>query len=96
MYDQGSGTYIQLESSVATKYYLTSVTLISGVTYSFKITARNSVGSSVYSEALSVLAARIPDKPVSLANDESITTAYQVGLTWSDDFYTGGSSVIDY
>lgn len=75
---------------------MTSVPLISGVIYSFKTSSRNSVGSSVESEAISVLAARIPDQPAGLANDETITTAYQVGLTWSDDFYSGGSNVIDY
>jgi hypothetical protein len=72
------------------------VTLTPGTTYSFKVTARNSVGSSAESAVLSVLAAKIPDAPLSLANDAAVTTAYQVGLTWSAGSYNGGSSVIDY
>jgi hypothetical protein len=44
-----------------TKYYLTSVTLTAGVTYSFKITSRNLVGSSLESSEISILAAKKPD-----------------------------------
>ena len=47
-YDQGMGTgdYIVLETNVLTSYYLTTVLLIPDVNYSFKISARNAVGSS--------------------------------------------------
>jgi hypothetical protein len=48
------------------------------------------------SSALSVLAAKLPDAPVSLANVAGITTGSQVGLSWSDGAYNGGSPVIDY
>jgi hypothetical protein len=46
-YDQGMGTgdYIVLETNVLTPYYLTTVLLIPDVNYSFKISARNAVGS---------------------------------------------------
>jgi hypothetical protein len=43
-----------------------------------------------------VLAAKLPDAPINLVNDPATTTAYQVGLIWSDGAYNGGSSVIDY
>jgi hypothetical protein len=67
-YDQGSSTYVELEAGVTTQYYLTSVTLSAGTTYVFKVQARNSVGLSGDSVELSVLAAKLPDAPVSLAN----------------------------
>jgi len=69
-------TYILLASTVTDTYYATSVTLTPGVTYSFKVTARNSVGSSVQSDSLAVLAAKIPDAPINLANVAIVTTAY--------------------
>lgn len=57
-------------------YYTTSVSLTSGTTYSFKITARNSVGNSVESAVLAVLAAKVPDAPTALTNDALVTNAY--------------------
>jgi hypothetical protein len=38
-YDQGtgSGTFVLLESNVPTAYYLTTVTLTAGTTYTFKV-----------------------------------------------------------
>lgn len=62
----------------------------------FKVQAVNSVGSSSDSAELSVLAAKLPDAPVSLANVPAQTTATQIGLSWSDGAYNGGSAVIDY
>jgi len=50
--------------------------LTSGVTYSFKVTSRNSVGTSEYSLPVEILAATIPDAPLSLANNAVITTGY--------------------
>jgi hypothetical protein len=43
-----------------------------------------------------MLAATIPDAPLSLANNAVITTGYIIGLTWSSSSYNGGSPVIDY
>ncbi len=48
-YDQGLGIYVLLAQKVINTYFTTSATLTPGVTYSFKITGRNSVGSSDYS-----------------------------------------------
>jgi hypothetical protein len=47
-YDQGSATaeFVLLSAGVTTLYYQTSVSLTPGDTYSFKITARNTVGDS--------------------------------------------------
>jgi len=69
-YDQGSSvaTYTLLAEAVANKFYQTTVSLTAGETYSFKVTARNSVGDSAMSAIVSILAAKAPDAPVSLAN----------------------------
>jgi len=58
--------------------------------------AVNSVGPSKDSESLSVLAARRPDAPTSLADDSVVTKATQIGLTWSDGAYNGGSQITNY
>jgi len=70
--------------------------LVAGATYTFKVVSRNSVGYSSDSTLLTVLASRVPDKPTSLADDGAVTTAYQVGLTWSEGAYSGGTDIIDY
>lgn len=38
----------------------------------------------------------VPDAPISLANNPSITSATRVGLTWAPGSSNGGSAVIDY
>ena len=53
---------------MTTKFYQTQVTLTSGTTYVFKVQARNSVGISAESASVSILAAKTPDAPLSLAN----------------------------
>jgi hypothetical protein len=97
-YDQGtgSGTYVLLDSNIVTAHYTTTVTLNPGTTYSFKTTARNTVGSGLQSEAISILAAKPPDAPIQLNNIPQLTTGYQIGLTWLEGAYDGGSQVIDY
>jgi len=64
--------------------------------YSFKIKARNDVGFSLYSDSITILAAMISDTPLNLMNVPSITTAYQIGLTWIPGLYDGGTPIIDY
>ena len=81
---------------MTTSYFITTATLTPGVTYSFKVTARNTVGSSDYSSIISILAAQIPDAPTQLANNAVITSAYQIGLSWSAPSFNGGSAVTDY
>jgi hypothetical protein len=95
-YDQGSDSFVLLENSVTTQYYQTTVTLSPGTTYKFKVTARNSVGSSLESGEVVILAAKTPDAPLNLLNVPAITTAYQIGLEWTEGVYNGGSPVIDY
>jgi len=72
------------------------VLLTNDLIYSFKISARNNVGSGAFSEPISIRAARVADKPTDLQNVASITTAYRVGLDWNEGTYNGGSAVLDY
>lgn len=69
-WDQGDGTdnYVLLEENVPSEEYTTSVTLIAGTTYSFKVLATNLVGDSPLSSEVAILAAKEPDAPVNLAN----------------------------
>ena len=60
------------------------------------MTALNAVGTSLDSQVVSILAAKLPDAPVNLANVQAITNGYQVGLVWQDGAYNGGSAVLDY
>lgn len=62
----------------------------------FKVQSRNLVGYSADSEEVSILAAKLPDAPTQLSNVPDVTTAYQVGLSWNEGPYNGGSPVIDY
>jgi hypothetical protein len=45
---------------------------------------------------VSIRAARIPDAPINLSNVPEVTTAYQIGLSWNESPYDGGSPVIDF
>jgi hypothetical protein len=95
-YDQGTGTWVTLAEEVSSPEYQTSVTLVANTIYSFKLTAKNTVGDSLVSDIISIRAAEIPDAPLTLSNVPGITTAYQIGLDWSEGTYNGGSPVIDY
>jgi hypothetical protein len=95
-YDQGTDTQVLLASGLTVLDYTTSVTLTPGTLYSFAITATNSVGESMQSEVLQIYTASTPDAPINLANAPAVTTGYQVGLTWQDGAYDGGSPIIDY
>lgn len=76
-YNQGSAidSFVLLESGVLTEYYETTVALISGEIYTFKVTSRNTVGSSLESEPISLMAAKLPDAPVSFTNLPLVTNA---------------------
>jgi hypothetical protein len=38
----------------------------------------------------------IPDAPINLQNDASVTTATQIGINWEDGAFDGGEEVTDY
>ena len=85
-----------LEANVGTAHYTTNVPLNPGLTYSFYVRARNSVGVSLESEPIAILVAKAPDAPINLQNVPALTTGYQIGLDWEEGPYNGASPVIDF
>lgn len=64
-----------------------------------KIVAYNLIGDSITSAEGNGGVAFIivePDAPVNLARNELTTTTSEIGLTWEEGDYNGGSTVIDY
>jgi Fibronectin type III domain len=62
-----------------------------------KVAAKNIYGTSTASsEGNGGKIITSPGVPLNLANDASVTTATQIGLTWSAPTDDGGSIVIDY
>jgi hypothetical protein len=57
-------SYVVLDDAVTVKEYTTSVSLIAGETYKFKVEARNEVGYSSFSSEIAILAATYPDPPL--------------------------------
>ena len=61
------------------------------------VAASNYYGDSERSEAyLAGLIQLVPDAPISLTNDDTVTDATQIKLTWSDGASNGGTNIIDY
>ena len=38
----------------------------------------------------------VPNQPVALRKEAEATSAYQIGLAWSDGEYDGGSDILHY
>lgn len=97
-YNQGAdvNSEVLLASALTSREYTTVVSLVPGLLYDFKVSARNSVGEGLKSEVIQIYAAETPDPPLNVVNIPGITTAYQVGLSWNDGVYDGGSPILDY
>jgi hypothetical protein len=63
-FDQGTGDWDILDYGITETSYITSVPLVAGTTYVFRLEARNEAGFSDYSDTISVYAAQVPDTPV--------------------------------
>lgn len=71
--------------------------LILGNSVLAKIVASNVYGSSDPSpEGSGAVIQYVPDAPINVANDLTITSATRVGLTWVAGSSTGGSPIVDY
>lgn len=95
-WDNAGSEFVLLASQFVEQYYMTTATLTPGAFYKFKVTSRNSVGDSQMSAEIEILAATKPDAPTNLVNDPANTSAYQIGITWTQGAYNGGSDVVDY
>jgi hypothetical protein len=91
-WDQGTGSFVILQSGVLTASYTTTVTLTPGNTYAFKVKSRNLVGFSVASSSLTVLAAQISDVPA--APTTTISGAFII-VTWTAP-YNGATAITAY
>lgn len=68
-----------------------------GVSVYATVTAVNVYGSStVSSSGNGAIILTVPSAPVSLANNPSITSGSQIGLTWAQGPSNGGTPVIDF
>lgn len=95
-FDQGTSTWIEVATGVTETAYLTTMEVVAGTPYKFKVRARNSVGFGLYSEPVEIIAAHPPDAPVQLSSTAATSTGTQVSLDWSAGADDGGSDVIDY
>jgi hypothetical protein len=91
-YDQGSDDFIILASNIVEREY-TATSLYSGVTYKFKVKARNSVGYGDLSQEIAILAAQIPDIPN--APTTTISDRWNVVIDWTAP-YNGGTPITSY
>jgi hypothetical protein len=87
--------FIVYQSNITALPY-TVLGLEPGITYTFKVEARNLVGFSAYSATVDILAAQVPDKPTGLADVPTITLATRIGLVWIAPEFNGGISIQDY
>ena len=70
-----------------------SFELTPGALYTFKVQSRNSVGYSLFSDVVTVRAARVPDPPENVLTTTVEST--NVVVTWTAP-YDGGSEILSY
>jgi len=98
-WDNAESEYVVLEEGVKTVFYATTVELIAGMTYKFKVESRNKFGfSKQFSEEISIKAIdpTPPTAPLSLAINPDVDEPLTVGLTWKAPLKNGGRKVLDY
>ena len=62
-----------------------------------KVSALNLYGASQYSTVGGLaLIQLVPDAPVSLQDEPTVTSATQIGISWSEGASNGGAEVIDF
>ena len=91
IYDQTSGASVFLKSVIGTTTILTSE-FIAGTTYTFTITAINSIGES-NPESINITYITNPEPPTNITADGSNT---QVSLTWTAPISNGGAAITGY
>ena len=74
-FDQASGAWVVLKSGITSTSY-TATGLNPGSFYNFAVKARNTVGFGVLSNPVQILAAKVPNAPLSLVNNPEQTNAY--------------------
>lgn len=73
-WDQGTSTWTQLATStVGATTFTKDSGLSPGTTYKFKVSGVNSIGEGAQTTEFAVIAASVPDAPITLARDDSNT-----------------------
>lgn len=91
----GSGAgYTVKEASTGGETSFTVTALTVGVTYIFKVKAKNEVGSSQLSASSSFLAGAVPSSPLSPTLVEQ--SASQIKFSWSTPSSNGGIALASY
>ncbi|MFM8956994.1 MAG: fibronectin type III domain-containing protein, partial [Actinomycetota bacterium] len=85
-------TWSTFNDGVSTATSATVTGLTNGVTYSFRVSAVNSAGTSPTSDVARA-AVGVPTAPTGLS---AVAGAAQVTLTWTTPSQTGGSAITDY
>lgn len=71
--------------------------LVKGESIYAKIVATNFYGDSPFSLAGNGAETQlVPDAPINLANNELLTDAFSIALTWEEGPSDGGTAVVDY
>ena len=92
-WDQGTGSFVELETSITATSYTKSTGIGSGSTYQFKVQARNTVGFSGDSATLEIVAASAPDSPAAPTTASSDDT--NVVIDWTAPA-TNGDAITGY
>jgi hypothetical protein len=94
--DQASASFVVVASGITQLTY-TVASLTTGLTYNFKLEARNSIGYSVFSNVITATAAIVPTAP---AAPSTITVVNNVIISWSPPSTQSqtvyGSAIIGY
>jgi hypothetical protein len=71
--------------------------LLKGYSINIQVIASNAYGNSLISLAGSgAVIVLVPDAPISLLNDASVTSTTQIKFAWSNGASNGGQSIVDY
>jgi len=86
-WDQGTGTWVDIQTSMLLTYTATGLTL--GTTYAFKYKATNAIGSGIFSDPLSIKAVNTPAQIAAPTGTYGDGT--QVVIQWTAPNSNGGT-----
>ena len=93
---EGDGFKDQQSGLTQTNYTL-ATDINAGEKYSFRVKARNSIGFSVFSPVLEIIAAsKIQAPPADLVRNDELTNTTEVSFSWTAPDADLGTRVVDY
>jgi hypothetical protein len=93
-----SAVILNTECSVPlSKLASSPILLLESYSVNIKVIATNAYGDSEISDpGAGAVIQLIPDYPINLQNDPSVTNRNTIGITWSDGTSDGGSPILDW